>query len=99
MENAYQYVMVYRIKIGMDIHFYKPSDAGEVNFNLAKSCLIASVRTEAMVGISEGIFVNTLQHYFHDLLYQFIVVVLNDKWTELPVLFGDIGMPAGRTSG
>ena len=35
-ENAYQHVMVYHIKVGMDITFDKPSDPGEVDFNLAK---------------------------------------------------------------
>lgn len=88
-------MMVYHIKIGMDIPFGKPSDPGEVNFYLAKSGLTASVWSEAMGGISECIFVDTFQNHFHNLLYQFIIAGLNTERTEFPILFGDIGT-AGR---
>lgn len=87
--------MVYHIKIGMDITFDKPSDPGEVNFNLAKGCMTASIWTEAVGGISECIFVDTFQHHFHHLLYQFIITGLDTERPEFPILFRDIGT-AGR---
>ena len=83
--------MVYHIKVGMDITFDKPFDPSEVNFNLAKSGLTASVWSETMGGIRECIFVDTLQNHFHNLLYQFIITGLNPEWTEFPILFWDIG--------
>lgn len=88
-------MMVYHIKVGMNITFDKPSDPSEVNFNLAKGCMTASVWTEAVRGISECILVDTLQHHFHNLLYQFIITGLNTERAEFPILLRDIGT-AGR---
>ena len=53
--------------------------------------MTASVWTKAVGGISECIFVDILQHHFHNLLYQFIIAGLNTERTEFPILFWDIG--------
>ena len=48
-----------------------------------------------MGGIRECILVDTLQHHFYDLLYQFIITGLNTKGEQFPVPFGNISTTGG----